>query len=215
MSGAVLKCRRSELEKYHELFDQVGKVTRAESEALDPYMRFKYAAGRNFQRVRSVLQATVARWNEMLKPTQGWLAFQAARDEVCRKFCKQDEDGDPVITDGKDGEKLYDFTADGRQRANEAIDALTAGEYLVDFTLRQGKEREAREYLDEMVEVPIYTVPFATVPERVAGGFLAECAIMVDGLPDAEPTDEQGADPGVELRMHEVAPDGPDSTGRK
>jgi hypothetical protein len=154
--GGALQITNANLAKYVQLFDECGKVMKGEGDNPETFMKFKYACGRNWDKVKSLYIA--------LLRSPAYQAMMHAREESQEKYCTKDAEGQPILKQTAQGEE-YTFT-----KENQAL--CDAEVHLV-----------CEELMEEVNLVELFKVPFATVPEKMAGAYIKELECMLTDLP--------------------------------
>jgi hypothetical protein len=152
----IFQIKNNDLAKYVQLFDECGKVTKGDGDNPETFMKFKYACGRNWDKVKGVYIA--------LLKSPAYQAMMQAREVCQEKYCTKDPGGQPLLKQTTQGEE-YTFT-----RENQAL--CDAEIHLI-----------CEELMEEINMIELFKVPFATVPEKMAGAYIKELEVMLTGLP--------------------------------
>jgi len=176
--GAILNIKRSQLDETMDNYDQSAKVTAAVGEDSDAVRRFKYACGKNANTMRALFKEAGAKVRALHFSVKDMEAFRLATNELADKLSDKDEDGKSVTDD------------EGNLVINENKDAFGEGlellkkEHATAIAKQDAVTKKIDDYLDETVTVPIFQVPFSTVPEKIGGAFIDMIAPMLTDVPD-------------------------------
>lgn len=182
----MMKVPISELPELLRLLAEVGAVTKGDTEDREAFLKFKYAVGRNWDRVKSAWEPE-NKWAEtMLSNAQEhkeYQDFQAARTDLCLMYCRRDDKDQPITHQDANGLEVYEFTPEGRQQFNDKLAALKA-RYADAIERMEYAQQSVEDRWKTEVEIEIYKVPFRTAPERLSGAFLHAIAWMLEGCPE-------------------------------
>lgn len=179
-----LTIKRDEIEKYEDLFRQVGAVGRGDTEDRNLFMKFKYAVGKNWKRLESELKIVRKKVQELMTPTPAYIEFMKRREEIAEQFATKDADGNVIYTNDKDDptRQHRQFTPENQEAGTKALEELKT-ECALALAQYAQAEQAAQDYLNEEITIDLYSVPFEWVAERIAGAWLESVTIMVDDPP--------------------------------
>jgi hypothetical protein len=183
----TLKIKRGEAERYEDLFRQVGAVGRGDTEDRDTFLKFKYAVGKNWKKLESLVKEVHAKLAVIMEPDEHYRAFQIKREEIADKYATKDAEGNVIFTPDKDdpNKQQRTFTQENQLLGEQELDALKA-EYESSIKKYEEQAKQAQAYLDEEIMIELYSVPFDWVAERIAGAWLDAIEIMLTDLPDTD-----------------------------
>lgn len=186
----ILKCKRSELagvserDGWLDVFHQCGLAPRADGEDRDHYQKFKYACGRNFDRVMSKVKEIRKEVEEIMMPSDFYDEFMRKVEAINRKHCLLDEKGEPDLTVNENGTGTYKFTDERRALRDAELEALKAQPTFAAAIEDQNEKRKAAAaFMEEPCEVELYTVPWSWLPERAGSAYLARLSVMCTDVP--------------------------------
>lgn len=180
----VLECRLDELADWEDIFRQCGTVTRGEAEDREFFLKFKYACGRNWERVSAEVKRQQGIINDMLSvDVNGWSEYLREVEAANQEHCTKDEHGAPVLKPGKDGNQNYTFTAEAR-KVRDGIVEFLKGKYADAIKAKTEQEQAVQRYMESTVAIPLFCVPWAWIPERLNASYLAKVAVMCTGAPE-------------------------------
>ena len=178
-----LTCKRSELADWEDVFRQCGAVGRAEAEDRNNFQKFKYAVGRNWDKVNSFILKEQANIKEMLTPSDGYNSFMREVELLNREYCEKDKDGNPVTKEMENGSQAFVFSEEYRMARDGFLDAIKK-RYALEIADQEQRENESARYMEGLVDIELFTVPWEYMPERISGAYLARCAVMCTDVPD-------------------------------
>lgn len=179
-----LVCKRSELPEWEDVFRQCGAVTKAESEPREPFQKAMYAIGRNWDRVQKVIKHVQAQVRKMLAPSDLYDAFLKEVEALNREYCQQDEQGEPVFKPNAQGQNTFQFTDANRATRDGMVEALKKRPaYATAIDEQETKEKDIGKFMEEPIEVELFTVPWSSMPERLSGPYLSRVAVMATDIP--------------------------------
>lgn len=174
--------RPDQIGYWEDVFMQVGNVSRAETEDRDNYMKFKYAAGRNWRKLEQLRKQTAASVDRLLAPSDAYQKFMKDRESLLASCAVVDADGDPQMEKRDDGRNYFVFDAEGHAKAEALmVEHRKAHAEVVEEQLR--KQEQTTAYLADELQVALYTVPWAWVPERISGAYLQAVELMCVDAP--------------------------------
>jgi hypothetical protein len=167
-----------------EAFGNVGKVQINERDDEQTFRRFKYAAGRNYERCLAIVRATEKRIADSLSDDPEFRAYLQAREKVYADLADKDEKGNPVLK--QEGEAMYYVLAPEKKTEAERQEAELKGRYELAIARQQAVADQAAAMWQETVPVQIMQVPFAEMPLNLLGGWVARISDMLEGAPEEE-----------------------------
>ena len=179
----TIKVTNRDLPDHVELFDLCGKVMRGEREANEPYMKFKYACGRNWDKVNAMTKAASAKYHALTKSAPEYRTILLACEDSRKIHCTKDAQGAPVMEKDERGVELYTFTSESLATCDAEIKAIVAKSQAV-YDAHQAKLKAGEEFLNEEVSIDLFTVPFSMVPERISAAFIPAISIMLTDIPE-------------------------------
>lgn len=172
-----------DLPEHVELFELCGKVMRGEREESQPYMKFKYACGRNWAKLNALTKAASAKYREITKSAPEYRTILLACEDSRKIHCTKDAQGLPVMEKDERGVELYTFTSEALATCDAEIKAIVAKSQEV-YDVHQAKLKAGELFLNEEVSIDLFTVPFSMIPERMAGAYIPAISIMLTEVPD-------------------------------
>lgn len=175
--------KRSELVDLEDLFRQCGTVSRADGEDLDTYKKFKYAVGRNWDKVMSQIKSDQKKLRSIMLPDAEYDRYMQHVENLNRQFCRKDDAGAPILLDGPDGGKRYQFDSDAKKLRDAAVEEVKPA-FAKAIENQNLKEEAAVQFMDDEVTIDLHEVPWAWVPERISGPYMARIVIMCRNVPE-------------------------------
>lgn len=186
----ILKCKRSELagvsesDGWLDVFHKCGLAPRADGEDRDHYQKFKYACGRNFERVMSEVKKCRKEVEEILMPSDFYDEFMRKVEAINRKHCLLDEKGEPDLIVNQNGTGSFKFTDERRALRDAELETLKAEPiFALSIKDQESKQKCAEAHMADTCEVELYTVPWAWLPERMGSAYLAKITVMCTDVP--------------------------------
>jgi hypothetical protein len=188
---------RAEAHFYCDHFTRCARPPRSGGEDKDLVQKFKYAVGRNYQRMQRIVDETAKLKSAIaehlpLPPAPPELAeYERERQAIILSHARRNEAGQVVAKrDEQTGEVNPVIPTEAHAEVQRLIDELRA-RYAGPIEVREKQIREmeaawkkAEEEIDaQQVEVALFTFPFADVPEAISGTHLADLSIMLTGCP--------------------------------
>lgn len=161
-----------------------GKSPKGDSDDLGMYKKFKYACGKNRDRLLAIAKRTNRLIDEALNShPPAYDEFIDKCEESFKTHAKKDENGDPVtrVTPGTQQE-IYVLDPPDEAAANEEVEALKK-EYEVTLSAMAGIDEKIAAIKAEPIEIELHTIPFEHVPERMASGYYTVLEPMLVDLP--------------------------------
>jgi len=189
----TIRIPRKELALLSEVFQQASVVTRADTEDRTLYQRFKYYCGRNKDRVDVAFKHAEEgcgkineRYMTEAAADDEIAAYMDEQDIVLKAHAKKDAKGEPMIAENG----AWDVPAEEHKAVSEEL--KTIKKKYAEAVKRQEKRNadlkaENTAYMDEEVELRLFTVPWGSVPERIGGGYLVRLTPMLTGMPEDDP----------------------------
>ena len=148
----------------------------------DALRLFKYRVGRNLDFALSAQRATERACAALVEENPAWDEFVRQREEVAMQYAVRDTAGAAVMSTGQDGahgvsiqfEKQGDYERDLAELENNFRDAIAA---------RTANAKVLERHRETATELEVMTFPFADLPARLGGGYLARIRCMLDGVP--------------------------------
>ena len=177
--------QRQNLEQMQQSLEVAATVFPVESENPQGVKRFKYWVGRNLEIVRRERERTRLLQKAELRPIPGWQEYEQARFAIALKYGKRDARGNPIQVEQPDGSPGVEIEEAHRTKCTAEIAAFDHQHRALLRTAHADAQRAlAVEGRDVSLEV--FSIPFADVPERLAGGITADLRFMLEGAPEAQ-----------------------------
>lgn len=184
---------RKELALLSEVFQQASVVTRADTEDRTLYQRFKYYCGRNKDRVDVAFKHAVdgcgkinERYMTEAAADDEIAAYMAEQDIVLKAHAKKDDKGEPMIAENG----AWDVPAEDHKAVSAELKPIKK-KYAKAVKRQEQRNADLKAedtaYMDQKVELRLFTVPWDTVPERIGGGYLVRLTPMLTGMPEDDP----------------------------
>lgn len=169
---------------YEDIFRQCGGVTRAEGEDRELFMKFRYAIGRNWKKIESEIEKANQALKFILNHSKGYIEFLEAHSKLADELAEKDEDGNVILeSDKNDPSRQHrKFSPEAMEEGERRLAELKASHADAIKEQLQRIER-ANAFLDEEIEIELYSVPFAWVPEKISGPWFDAIMCMVDDPP--------------------------------
>lgn len=185
----------AQLRELGTAFNNASRTQINEADEPADYRRFKYAAGRNYENILSVLRP-IERQIQVLRETPnapGYIIFVNAREKLYESLAERDAAG-KVMMEQKGEELFYSLSKENHKRAPE-LEAALKTEHAAGIAAQADISRQVKERIEilERLErdVPLMRVPFGTTPVNLLGGWLSRIRIMLDGRPDEMDEDKE------------------------
>lgn len=154
---------------------RAATVAKGESDDPEFMKRFKYACGRNFDRLQSALRVAQGEQDQITSADPGFLEYTRKYDDLGQQFGKRDEDGELILDESDPEKPRYTFDRDSNKAYRDAVDEL---------------REEYRDTLDRVdavwaieEKIDLFQIKWAWVPERISGGYLFGIADMIEDVP--------------------------------
>jgi len=186
--STTITIKREELTDYLDAYGKAATLHLSEGESAEDVRRFKYAAGRNYNRFLSLAKATEKKQVEMQESYSDpeLDKFHELRIQLCEDFAETDVDGKPKFREYDDGRpREYQIEASLKDDFREAVDELKST-YKDALDRDKANDEATNAVLKEEVEVKIYTIDWDKVPVAIAGGYIDAISAMIVGLPDLD-----------------------------
>ena len=151
-----MKISREKLFSLNVLFDRLS--------AQKTNVHFHYNVAKNKRLLVPELECI----QEARKPSEKFNEFTKKRIELCKEYCKKDEDGNDVIIGAGTNQSRFDFEEGKQEELDEAIKPLTE-EYKEVIKEHEDKEKQFFELLNEEVEIPFTLFKLKHMPQEVLG----------------------------------------------
>ena len=151
-----MKISREKLFALDVLFNRLGNEK--------TNVKFHYTLAKN----KRLLVPEIEALKESRTTSDEYNKFQEERIELCKEYCKKDDNGNPVILDPNTPQSRYDFEDDQKELLDKEIKPLTE-KYKEAIDEQDKKEKEFFELLEEEVEIPFYQFNLKYMPESVLG----------------------------------------------
>ena len=171
----IISKTRSEWLEMLDAVSRAATVQRGESDDADCLKKFKYACGRNFDRIQSVLRKAQSEQDQITSSHPAFLEYTQKYSELGEQFCKRDENGQPVLDESDPEKPKYIFEKENQQPYRDAVDALRV-EYRETLDLVES-------IWEQVEDIDLFMIPWAWVPERISGGYLFAISDMISDLP--------------------------------
>ena len=179
-----LVCKRSELPEWEDVFRQCGAVTKAESEPREPFQKAMYAIGRNWDRIQKIIKRAQGEVRKILAPSDLYDSFLKEIESLNREYCTKDAAGDPLFKANAQGQNTFQFTDENRKVRDGMVEALKARPaYSLAIAEQKNAEDNANKFMEEPIEVELFTIPWSSMPERLSGPYLSRVAVMATDIP--------------------------------
>lgn len=190
MTRRVLTCKRSALagdngnDGWLDVFHQCGTVGRADGEDRDQFQKFKYACGRNWDRVMSAIKTAQEEVKAILSPSDDFHAWMRICEDLNREYCTKDTSGNPVLKVNENGSQSFTFTPENRRKRDALMDGYRSDpKWAAVLQEDDDKRSQANAFMEGTIDMELYTVPWDFLPERMSAPYMARVAIMCTGAP--------------------------------
>lgn len=181
MSKLIIK--RIELREAMEHYGNASSINIHERDDADAYRRYKYAVGRNYDRLRIAENERMTMLQTAAQQvTPGYADYQADCQAVSLRYAKRKEDGTVDYEKGEHGEDLYQFTRDDELKVHEEMNQLTV-KHAQAIADRKAQAEFIQAIDQTEIEIELYTFPWEKVPLNLTGGYLAYIRPMLTGAP--------------------------------
>lgn len=186
----LLVCTIRELPSHLDHFQTAGKVRRGESENAENVTRFKYACGRNAERIEHEIKRVNIRLSDLQLEIEGFEDYLLARNTICDVHCKRDSDKKPIFIGGAEdkengSEKKYTFSPENLKITRKEISVLEK-EYKNVLKAKHDQVEDEEKLLDQTVEIKLHTFDWKNIPENISGTYLAVLTPMFTSIPEEE-----------------------------
>jgi len=184
-TAGTLKCTIRELRDHLDHFQSASKVQRADNEDAEKVNRFKYACGKNAEKVMSFIKKITPDLAKIAVPIDGLSDYDAARIAICEKYCQRDETGSPKLQENeKEKTKEYVFSFEDQKTVQKELSAL--GKIYKSILSKVEKQQtDIEAYLDTSVEIQeLHCVEWKDLPERISGTYLVVLSPMIKNIPE-------------------------------
>lgn len=150
-----------------------------DAEPMGKVQTFKWRAGRNAERCKSVAMSFKNDIAKIMADTPELIAFFDEQEALFTRFQKKDADGKPVAAN-PDGSVPVD-----ESRADEIKAAMVELKQRHAKAIQDHEAREAnlKAYMAESVTVELSMVEMADLPRKISGDWMVAIAEMIEGLP--------------------------------
>ena len=148
-----MKIKRDDLLVF---LDGLGKMLNVSAPA-----KFSYALVKNKNKLKSVFKEIK---EKEPVPDEAFLEYEKERVEVVSKAAKKDANGDPILRTHPDGSRRYDIEESKMEEVNAEVEKLKEKHKKAMDDMRL-KEVEYTKFLDEEIDVDIYTVSMDECPK--------------------------------------------------
>lgn len=145
-----------------KLFDLNALFNKLSSEKTN--VRFHYTIAKNKRLVTPELECL----QEARNPSESFTKFQEKRIELCKQFCKKDEDGMDVVLDPGTPQSRFDFDDEQKELLEKAMKSITE-EYKEAIEEQNKKEEDFYKILKEEVDLPLHLFQLKNMPEEILG----------------------------------------------
>jgi len=128
-------------------------------------VKFAYAISKNSKNLSEEVEAC----ESSMKRSKSFIEYDEKRVVLCKEHCDKDEGGKPVIIENA-GTGTY-AGLKGNNSFDKAIEVLQS-EYSEAIEEQKKMADEFKKFLEEEVEVELYKVKLADVPEDISVGQL-------------------------------------------
>jgi hypothetical protein len=144
-----------------------------------------------FTRTKSSLQAEIDAMNASQKPSDAFMAFNTAREELCKTYAIQ-EGGEPKVIATANGGSAYDIDPDRREDFDQKLIELRA-KHKIAIDEESKRIEGINEWLKERIDVQIHRLPSSSF--STTGLTLQQVMHLLPMFSDAPGAEGNGAAP--------------------
>jgi len=176
----VIIKRRDALE-LQRVLDEVSHLAPDQHEDMMVFNKFKYASGKNFNRLDSVNDQTNARVHDILhEEDEGFMSCLREMKALAEEYSERDDSGAVIYANA---ERTKVSIPNGSMPLYEAGKEDLKIKHAAAFERQRLREQHASEYLDETVLVDLHQVAFESLPRSLGGVWMNAIAKMISGIP--------------------------------
>ena len=152
--------KRSEVIALYRALNNLGRLSG---------VKFAYAVNRNIKQLQTEIDAV----QKAIEPTSEFSAFEKERVKVAEEYAEKDGKGKPKVENGQYvfGDKLDEY----QKRYDKLIE-----EHKPAVDAREKQIEDVNKLLDEEVEVNLYKIPLASVPEGITTAEMNKIMPIID-----------------------------------
>lgn len=139
-------------------------LDRIKQEETKKNVFFLYSIAKNKELIKSELTAL----EEARKPSEKKQEYEAKRIELCKKYCKKEESGNPIILDLGLPTARFDFDIEEKNKFDEEMVPLQE-EYKEILEEEKIQMEEFNNLLKEEIEVNLIKFQLSKLPESMTG----------------------------------------------
>ena len=176
----TLTLTRKALYETKEAYDQACKVTPGETDNREDVLKFKYACGKNANRLRALLNETGAEVQRLHYSLPEYAAFMQECTDAAEEMADRDDNGQPVVD--ADG----DFVITKRKEEFEGSLEWLRKKHAAAIEAQKAVAAKIDEYLEQTVDVKLHQVSFVSLPEKIGGAYVDLIGEMLTDKPEME-----------------------------
>jgi hypothetical protein len=173
--------KRSEIVELVNIFEAIAGVKAHEVDDKLDVQTFKWRAGRNEQKCRSLCEefkTEMAKIQSTKGAPSDLQEYLDKQDELFKKHAVKDDSGAPIV----DGEGNVNIDKASRDALKAEVDALMA-EHPDVVLWSSDRDAKAEAYMNEAVDVELFAFPWEKLPSGIHGSYIEAAKVMLDGVP--------------------------------
>lgn len=127
-------------------------------------VQFHYTVAKN----KRLLVPELECLQEARVPSEEFTSYQKERIDLCKEYCKKDEDGTPIVLDPDTPTSRFDFEEDQKEILDNAMKPI-AEKYKNVIEEQDKKEKDFFDLLKEEVDIPFNLFKLKYMPEEIIG----------------------------------------------
>ncbi len=173
-----------EIEPLMEAIGQAATATASEGEDINRVKKFKYAAGKNYNKLRSIAKAINQRQLDMQDgySDKEFDEYNVKRTEICESHAEREDSGKIVYKQGADGGQRYAIAKALKTDFDIQIKEL-GGEYKEALARYRENEDKTAAVLDEEIAIELFTISWEMMPIQISGGYADAITPMLTDVP--------------------------------
>lgn len=177
-----VQIKRGDALRLQQVLSDASHLVPDQHEDMILFNKFKYAVGKNYNRLDSLNDQTNARLREILHAEdKEFDAMRMAMKQLAEEYAERDDNGAVIYCDENHTQVRI---------PNESMPLYEAGKddlkekYKDAMARQQERESAADAYLEEMVSVDFHQIDFAVLPRSLGGVWMNSISPMISGIPE-------------------------------
>lgn len=144
--------------RFKQGFEALGNV--------DACADFSYRIIKNLR----IVQKEIGIFDDIIKPSKEYTEkYQPEIEKIAKEFCKKDPGGNPVPRQAPNGQIMYDFEPEQKEKFDKKIEALEKSSKFVSIVEARKKQIEKyTELMEQPCEVAFMKIPQKSLPETIS-----------------------------------------------